>query len=359
MENIFVDRNKFSPCRHPSMLWCQYQSLRCCNSKFLTLPEVDLSGEWILISGGNSGIGREAALQFAKWGASIVLACRPNPPPREPHPEAVVDELKSAAKGAGKTDSVFENWDVDMASVASVQALAKRWLDTRRPLDILCNNAGISSTLNKRIITADGFELLHQVNFLSHVLLTLSLLPALAQAPAPRVLCTTSNMQYLGVFNLANANKGGDVAYPNNKLYFQTWLTELQARLAQNPKYSHIVVHGVHPGYVQTNLWNPLTKDNVKVMSFAEWLLAKLLPYVGIDAQQGSLCIVNAASSPALALEKLKPDPQDGIVGAKFMNRIWEYTPMPQTRHPGCRNMVWEFVDEELKLGENGLLEGL
>lgn len=102
-----------------------------------------------------------------------------------------------------------------------------------------------------------------------------------------------------------------------------------------------------------------MTKENAKKMGWGEWLLGMLLPYVGIDAQQGSLCIVNGASSPALGLSELSPNKKDGIVGAKFMNRIWECEPMPQTRHEGCRKMVWEFVDGEAKLEEKGLLEGL
>jgi hypothetical protein len=94
-------------------------------------------------------------------------------------------------------------------------------------------------------------------------------------------------------------------------------------------------------------------------MDWMSWVLVKLLPYLGIDSQQGSLCITHAASSPALALKNLDPDAKDGTVGAKFLNRIWECEPMPQTRHPGCRAMVWDFVDGELGLGEKGLLEGL
>jgi NAD(P)-dependent dehydrogenase (short-subunit alcohol dehydrogenase family) len=352
--NLFVDKNKASPCKHPSGLWCSIQSLRCCNRKKLELPDRNLTGKWILITGGNSGIGREASLRFASWGVNIVMGCRSNPPPREPRPDSVIAECKAIAKSAGHVDTIFEWWEVDMASVASVQALGQRWLDTGRALDVLCNNAGISGANRERIVTSDGFELVHQINFISHVLLTLILLPSLAKAPAPRILCTTSNMQYLGVFDLeGNANRGGETAYPNNKLYFQTWLTELQTRLAKNDKYKHIVVHGVHPGYVMTNIWNPQTT------SWGEWLLQKLLPWAGITAQQGSLCIINGASNPALALENLKPDPRDGIVGAKFMNRIWECVPMPQTRHPECRKLVWDFVDKELELDQKGLVVGL
>ena len=48
------------------------------------------------------------------------------------------------------------------------------------------------------------------------------------------------------------------VSYPNNKLYFQTWLTELQARLSANPNLDHVAVQGVYPGYVNTVIWTAL-----------------------------------------------------------------------------------------------------
>ena len=102
-----------------------------------------------------------------------------------------------------------------------------------------------------------------------------------------------------------------------------------------------------------TNIWDPTTS------SFGERLLQVLLPYLGITAQQGSLCIINGASDPALALDALKPDPKDGIVGAKFINRIWECVPMPHTRHPECRKMVWDYVTKELNLEKKGVLTGL
>jgi NAD(P)-dependent dehydrogenase (short-subunit alcohol dehydrogenase family) len=102
---------------------------------------VDLTGKWIVISGSNNGIGREAALQFAAWGGNLILACR-DPPPRETHPTKVVEECKEKAKEAGHTDTTIEWWELDCAKLGSVEAFAKRWLDTGRALDILCNNAG-------------------------------------------------------------------------------------------------------------------------------------------------------------------------------------------------------------------------
>jgi NAD(P)-dependent dehydrogenase (short-subunit alcohol dehydrogenase family) len=132
-------------------------------STTISISPVDLSGKWVIITGSNNGIGREAALQMAEWGANLILGCR-NPPRHETHPEAVVEECKEKAKKAGKQIEV-EWWELDMASLKSVEAFAKRWLDTRRALDILCNNAGMGSSPGGSEVfrTGDGFEIIHQV----------------------------------------------------------------------------------------------------------------------------------------------------------------------------------------------------
>jgi hypothetical protein len=172
-------------------------------------------------------------------------------------------------------------------------------------------------------------------------------------------------MQYFGVFDLSNANSGRN-AYPNNKLYFQTWLTEMQHRMSLHAEYSHISIQGVHPGYVQTNIWVPPSKSTkaqsakpAQPKSWLDWTLNKLLHYVGIDSQQGSLCITNAATAPARGLGQGAIDGKagaEGRYGGRYLNRIWDDTPMPQTKNEGCRRAVWQFANEELKLSEKGLL---
>jgi NAD(P)-dependent dehydrogenase (short-subunit alcohol dehydrogenase family) len=149
----------------PSAWWCRWQLLKGTNPQHMTIPDVDLRDKWILLTGGNSGVGYEAALQFVKWGANIVLGCRPNPPSHEMHPDEAVQLLKDAASAAGHQTAVVEWWDVDMTILKSVEAFGKRWLETGRALDILANNAGIAgaSLDGKIVITADGLEIVHQV----------------------------------------------------------------------------------------------------------------------------------------------------------------------------------------------------
>jgi len=147
----------------PPQWWCHWQHTKGLDPRRVSLPDVDLRGKWIILTGGNSGIGREAALQFVKWGANIVLGCR-QPPPHEPQRDAVLEELGLAALNAGHGTGVIEWWECDMSNLASVEAFGRRWLALDRPLDILANNAGMGGDAhNKTRLTADGFEILHQV----------------------------------------------------------------------------------------------------------------------------------------------------------------------------------------------------
>ncbi|CAI7572382.1 unnamed protein product [Penicillium glandicola] len=343
-----------------SRLYDLLQAARGANSTFLTdqvVPGANLSGKWIIITGSNNGVGFEAAKSFASWGANLILACR-EPPAWELHPTAAVNECKDIAAAQGHS-STIEWWQIDMADLSSVETFCQRWLQSDRVLDILCNNAGIAESTRQTRITKDGFQLVHQVNFLSHVLLTLRLLPSLARSAEPRVICTTSCYHHLGVFDLDHFNgepgmKGID--YQNNKLYFQMWVAELQSRFLKNPEYLHITINGVHPGFVASGIWDDLANAGK-----APGGLGFLLRYVAITTQQGGLAITNAATSLEFG-----PDPkkqgvgvENGRGGGKYINRIWEGPARSYCNDPEARSRLWIKLDEELGLQEKGLLTGL
>lgn len=329
----------------PWTLWRMFQTWKgLVYGRTVTIPTVDLRGKSVLITGANSGIGREAALLFSAWGANVILACRPHPPAHEPHPEAVVEECLAAAAAAGHRDGLIEWWECDMASLASVEAAGSRYRQTGKPLDILVNNAGMPQ-LDETILTRDGFEMLHQVNFLSHTLLTLLLLPALAKAAAPRIVYSVSCTHYLATFDHGRLDSK---QYSSNKLYLQIWLTELQARMAAHPAYRHIVAHGVHPGFVYSGIWNGLD-DKDRVHRVVAWGLTRLLELVSIDSQQGSLAIVHAATAVDCGLNA-EDDELRG--GARYFNRIWPDEPMPHMKSASCRTEVWDCVAGRLKLQE-------
>jgi hypothetical protein len=206
----------------------------------------------------------------------------------------------------------------------------------------------------------------HQVNFLSHTLLTLLLLPSLAKAKAPRVTCTVSSMHYTGEFDLRNCNgelnrpgRDGVQYYSNNKLWFLVWLTELQRRLVQHDEYRHITVNGVHPGFVSSEIFN---------LQFDGWttpfkiMFYRTLGYfMAVSSQQGSVCIVHGAtaveSGPNLHIQGVGE--KGGLGGGRYFSRTKDTEPMPHVKDPDCRQRVWRKVNDELKLQERGLLDVL
>ncbi|KAJ6170946.1 hypothetical protein N7470_000013 [Penicillium chermesinum] len=312
-------------------------------------PKPDLQGKWVIISGSNNGVGLEAAKLFAKWGANLILACR-DPPEGlgELHPTAAVTECKALAEAQGHI-STIQWWEIDMADFKTVEAFCERWLKSDRALDILCNNAGSPSTAKTRM-TKDGYQLVHQVNFLSHVLLTLRLLPSLGRSADPQIVCTTSCVHHFGIFDLDHFNGGQEMRgndYHNNKLYFQIWLTELQLRCLKHPEYSHIRINGVHPGFVASGIWHT---HEMKSNDISMRALAFFLRYFAITPQQGSLAITNAATSP---------DCGQTTSGGKYLNRIWEAPPHSYCQDSDARSKLWIKLDQVLHLRDKGLLEVL
>jgi NAD(P)-dependent dehydrogenase (short-subunit alcohol dehydrogenase family) len=357
--------------REPSYFWTRYYSARGASGTLLSrkdVPFTDLSGKWIIISGSNNGIGREAAIFFAQCGANLILACR-SPPPHERHPNDVVQECLTAAKSRGYEKSTVEWWEIDMTKFSTVEAFAQRWLDTGRALDILCNNAGMGSNpggLGNVLKTGDGLEFVHQVNFAAHVLLTLRLLPSIQKAKEPRIVCTTSCLHYHGKYRLSNWDGSGCKLiefYANNKLYFQIWVAEMNQRLLRNEKLKHITINGVHPGFVNTGIWNfqvgkgPFAFIEILIKTFLGWLAG----FVGVTAEQGSYCIQNAATSlnagPNPTIQGVGASGGKG--GGRYFNRIWEEVAMPHAADPDARLRVWRKLNEELGLEQKGLLEGL
>src|SRR5205085_134561 len=132
----------------------------------------DLAGKVVVITGGNSGIGKETAVELARMGAHVVIAAR-NPT----RAAAAVKEIKERTRAGDRVETM----PLDLASFASVRAFA----DAHDRLDILVNNAG--GWLGKRIVTADGHESQFQVNHLSHFLLTNLLRERLVRSAPARV----------------------------------------------------------------------------------------------------------------------------------------------------------------------------
>jgi len=127
----------------------------------------DLTGMNVIVTGGTSGLGAQTARVLAAAGARVVAAGR--------------------SRGSAELPAAAEFEELDLVSLASVEAFVRRW---NRPLHLLINNAGVMRTPFGR--TADGFELQFGTNHLGHFALTTGLLPALRDAGEARVVVLSS-----------------------------------------------------------------------------------------------------------------------------------------------------------------------
>ena len=203
------------------------------SSKWTAADLPDQSDRTFVITGANSGIGREAAKALAAKGARVVLAVR------------------DAAKGeaaAGEMAGAVEVRALDLADLASVRDFAAGWAGA---LDVLINNAGVMATPESR--TADGFELQFGTNHLGHFALTNLLLPNVTA----RVVTVSSGAHRMGKIRLDDPNweQGGYSrwrAYGQSKLANLLFASELQRRL--EAAGSPVLATAAHPGYSATNL---------------------------------------------------------------------------------------------------------
>ena len=111
-----------------------------------------MAGKVAVVTGGNSGIGKETAAALAAMDAQVIIAAR-NPAKAA----AAVAEIRRRTPGAN-----VEHLPLDLASFASVHAFADAFAARFDRLDVLVNNAGL--TVHKRELTEDGHEMQFQVN---------------------------------------------------------------------------------------------------------------------------------------------------------------------------------------------------
>jgi len=201
------------------------------------------AGKAAIVTGGNSGIGFYTALELARHGARVYLACR-----NAEAADHAVQRIRAVAP-----DSDVDVLVLDLASLESVAALAAGW---DGPLDLLVNNAGVMAPPSWRA-TADGFELQFGTNHLGHFALTGRLLPALLAAAAPRVVTVASIAHRNGSAEVLFGNPARGYrpprAYSNSKLANLLFGLELQRRASAAD--SALISTVAHPGVSATNLF--------------------------------------------------------------------------------------------------------
>jgi NAD(P)-dependent dehydrogenase (short-subunit alcohol dehydrogenase family) len=247
----------------------------------------DLTGKVIIITGANSGIGYEAAKEFARKGAQIILASRN------------LDKAQFALSQiqAEITETKAEILKLDLANLKSIQQFVDSFKKKYDRLDILLNNAGIMMVPYGK--TEDGFENQFGTNHLGHFALTGLLIELLHKTPGARVVNISSNAHHFGEMDFSNLmfedGEGylAQKAYGRSKLANLLFTYELQRRF--EARGVNTIAVAAHPGISNTNLAAHI---------FKRWRLKMLQPLMGLmlqSAAMGALPGIRAAVDPTVS----------------------------------------------------------
>jgi NAD(P)-dependent dehydrogenase (short-subunit alcohol dehydrogenase family) len=247
-----------------------------------------LSGKTAIVTGGNSGIGFEAAVVLAGKGAHVVLACRDLD-----KASAAVAAIRSHHPGAS-----LAAMPLDLASLASVRSFAADFTGSHRVLDVLCNNAGVMAIPYRA--TADGFEMQFGTNHLGHFALTGLLLEPLLAAPQARIVNVSSTAHKAGRMRFDDLQGQRSYskwpAYAQSKLANLLFTYELQRKLESAGKRAISVA--CHPGYASTNLQS--AGPRMEGSALMESIMALGNRLLSQTAAMGALPTLFAATDPSV-----------------------------------------------------------
>ena len=294
-------------------------------SPWTTAQIPDQSGRRAVVTGANSGLGLVTALELARAGATVLMACR-----NLQKGAAAADQIRDEVPNAQ-----VEVVELDLGSLASVRQFADG-LDTDA-LDLLVNNAGIMWVPQQR--SDDGFELTFGTNHLGHFALTGRLLDRLNRAQAARVVTLSSNEHRRGHIHFddlqLDRSYGPRKAYRQSKLANAAFGLELDRRLRASGSSIKSVL--AHPGYTATNIQTAAQTGAMKQMM----KLGNRL--IGQSVEQGTLPTLYAATAPDVeGGDYFGPDRFGEYRGDPTRVKV-----KPEGRDPEVGRRLWA-VSEEL-----------
>ncbi|XP_028289197.1 retinol dehydrogenase 12, like [Parambassis ranga] len=242
-----------------------------------------LDDKTVVITGANTGIGKEAAIDLAKRGAKIIIACRDM--------EKAQAAVKEITESSGS--STVSCMKLDLSDSKSIREFAEAINRDEAKLNILINNAGVMVCPYGK--TADGFEMQIGVNHMGHFLLTYLLLDLIKRSAPARIITVSSMAHAWGSINLEDINS--EKSYDKSKAYSQSKLANVlfTRSLAKRLEGTGVTTYSLHPGVVQTDLWRHLNGPQQFVM--------KLVSPFTKNSVQGAQTTIYCAVEPSLEKE--------------------------------------------------------
>ncbi|XP_060532700.1 retinol dehydrogenase 13-like [Cylas formicarius] len=242
------------------------------------------NGKIVIVTGANTGIGKEVTAELARRGAKVYMACRDMNRCEATRKDIVLDT----------GNKYVYCRPCDLASLKSISNFATIFKKEEKHLDVLINNAGVMRT-PPGSKTADGFESQIGVNHLGHFLLTNLLLDVLKDSAPSRIINVSSVAHQRGRIKKDDFNS--DKSYDPAEAYAQSKLANIlfTRELANRLQGTGVTVNAVHPGIVDTDITRHMSFYKSRISS----ILIKpfLWPFIK-DSRQGAQTVLYLALDP-------------------------------------------------------------
>lgn len=267
-----------------------------------------------IVTGSNSGIGKETALALAEKGAQVVMVVRNSERGKEARLEIIEES------GSNSVDLMI----CDLSSMESIRSFAAEFKNAYNRLDVLVNNAG--AVFNKRQVTVDGFEQTFAVNYLAPFLLTHQLLPLLKESTPSRVINLSSGLHKSARLNLSDLQS--ELSYKAMNVYGSAKLMVVMQtyEMARHLKDTGVAVNVVLPGFVATNLGRNTGSRMSKIM------FGMMKPFQ-LSPKEGAETSVYVASSPDVEgvtgkcfEKKVETETSEISYDVELQKRLWDDT---------------------------------
>ncbi|KAL7735421.1 hypothetical protein ACLKA6_019538 [Drosophila palustris] len=247
--------------------------------------QTDETGKVVIVTGSNTGIGKETVLELARRGATVYMACRD----KKRAEEARLEIIKATSN-----QNIFF-LELDLSSLQSIRKFVVDFKSKENKLDILINNAGVMRC--PRMLTKDGFEMQLGVNHMGHFLLTILLLDMLKKSAPSRIVNVSSRAHTRGEINIDDLNS--EKSYHEGTAYSQSKLANIlfTRELARRLEGTGVTVNSLHPGVVATELGR-----HMKILNnlFGRLVLRTLLWPLLKTPRSGAQTTLYAALDPDL-----------------------------------------------------------
>ncbi|KAK6544496.1 hypothetical protein TWF694_001190 [Orbilia ellipsospora] len=319
------------------------------------LEHQDLTGKNAIVTGSNTGLGKEMARHLAEMNATVYLACRN----MEKAEAAKQDILKSVPK------ATIHIVQLDTSTLENCARFCDTWDKDGKTVDILMHNAGVGGPPDAdHVYGPDGYEHMYMTNFLSNVLITHRLEKYFA--PNARVVMTASPGCYVGGFTPRFAKQSVknemEVGFhyvkgqlpTNSILYCQSKLSQLCFAKALNKKWrlegKDYVAHAFNPGYAASDFFQTETVKTSKRSVDPIWWLLTAGFNLALPSREGCktgvMCAVTpskkVASNGGRLFDRMKPNTSIvDMYGDQMFEDLWN-------RWCVDSGISWSYLTDEL-----------